>query len=705
MRGTRLAVENTPGTDGVRRDIRANVRKLLLSALAVLGAAAGSAAQDPSLEQGDWSLVNQDSLPLPPRDSLIEQGRFHLFWVQQHAGTETYEIRLKEDTLTLESNFEYVDRDTPVPLRTTLRMQEDLSPVSLRMFGKTARSHQIDLAVEVMRRFARITEGQDTRTSFVPGRYFAIAGYAPAAVQMMLLRYWRRHGKPGSLHVLPKGTVSVEERGRDTVAFSGSRIVLERYSVGGIIWGTETLWTDARGKLIAAVTIDGEGEPFEIVRDGFQDLLPYFVARGVEDGMARILEMGRIRSHAPDARFALVGARIIDGSGLSPIEEGTIVFRGDTIEAVGLTPLIDIPPGTRVINVRGKTIVPGLWDMHAHFQQVEWGPAYLAAGVTTVRDMANGFEFVSSVREVLNRGQGIGPRMFLAGLILGPEVRTPEEAFSLVRRYRNAAFDQIKIYSFVRPDLVPAIAREAHGLDMTITGHVPDGMDVLQAVVAGMDQISHLSYIQAAMLPPDVRDLPDDRRPVVDTASFDARFAVDFLRDHATVVDPTLAVSEFYARYGSEPIDEFEPAISKVAPALQRQLRAAGAPRDTAARRRMQFENQLAILKTLHDAGVPIVAGTDMLVPGHSLHRELELYVQAGLTPMEALMSATKVPAQVMRVVARSGTLAPGKQADMVILDANPLDDIRNIRRIDRVIARGRFYEPDDLWRRIDFEP
>lgn len=648
-------------------------------------------------------LPAQEPLP-PPRDSLIEQGRFHLYWVQQRAGTETYAVRLRADTLVLESNFEYVDRGTPVPLQTTMRMRTDLSPIGFRSVGKTARSNQLDLDIDLSGRFARVMDGPNMSTTFVPGRYFVIAGYAPAAVQMMLLRYWRRHGRPNSLRVLPEGTVTIEERGRDTVAFAGQRIVLERYSIGGVIWGHETVWTDARGKLIAAVTIDGEGEPFEIIRDGFQDLLPYFVARGVEDGMARIAEMGRFRSSATGT-YALVGARIIDGSGLSAIEEGTVVIRGDTIQAVGLSAFVEIPPGARVVNVRGKTIIPGLWDMHAHFQQVEWGPAYLAAGVTTVRDVANGYDFVTSVRDVLNRGEGIGPRMLLAGLILGTEVRTTDEALSLVRRYRNAAFDQIKIYSFVSPELVPVITREAHQLGMTVTGHVPQGMDALEAIDAGIDHINHLPYIQAAMIQSVFRELPQDQRPTAELGSLDAQFAVDLMKRRGTVIDPTLAVFEFYSRSEDEPVESFEPAISKVAPALQRQLRAAGLPPESASRRRVHLQNLKAILKHLHDAGIPIVAGTDMLVPGHSLHRELELYVEAGLTPMEALLSATLVPSRAMGATHRSGTISPGKQADMVILNSNPLDDIRNVRDIQRVVARGRFYDPDDLWRRIDFEP
>lgn len=645
--------------------------------------------------------------PVEPvlRDSVVEQGRFHLYWVQQLAGTETYVVRTRRDSLILTSDFEYVDRGTRVPLKTRLAMLQDLTPVRFEIRGKTARRQSIDKRIRVVGNLAIIRSGLVTEAEQVSKPYFMIASYAPAAVQMMMLRYWNLHGRPERMQVLPDGEVHIEYRGRDVVSYAGQQIVLQRYSVTGVVWGSETLWTDARGKLIAAVTINGEGEPFEIVRDGFESLLSYFVTRGVEDGMTRLAKMGRMGSFATNTAYALVGATLIDGRGGLPLQDATVVFRGDLIVAVGPSSSTPVPSGVRRINVQGKTIIPGLWDMHAHFQQVEWGPAYLAAGVTTVRDCGNGFEFVTSVRDALNRGEGVGPRMMLAGVILGTGLQTTREALAAVRKYKNAQFDQIKIYSFVPTRLVPIIADEAHRLEMEVTGHVPNGSDVVQAVNAGFDQISHLYYVADAMTPEVFRSVGRYERPLPDSTSIEYRYVLDYLMTHGTVLDPTLAIVEFQNRPKNVAIETFEPGIATVPLELERLLRSYGVPPREAAKRRTYLRALMDLLVAANKVGIPIVAGSDMGVPGHTLHRELELYVEAGLSPMEALQSATITPATVMNVADKSGSVEVGKQADLVILDANPLEDISNIRKIYRVISRGRFFDPDDLWQRIGFKP
>lgn len=656
-----------------------------------------------------WCGVTISSFGRPAEplrsDSIIEQGRFHLHWVQRLAGTETYVIRAQGDSLVLTSSFEYVDRGIRVPLDTRLSMKSDFTPGYFSIRGKTARRKTINKRVNIAGTIALIREGLITETARVSGPFFTIASYAPAAVQMMLLRYWNTHGRPSRMRVLPDGEVGIEHRGRDIVSYAGQEIVLQRYAITGVVWGTETLWTDARGKLIAAVTINGEGEPFEIVRDGFESLLSYFVARGVEDGMARLAEMGRMGSFATTTAYALVGATLIDGTGRPPVENATIVFRGDSIEAVGPAEMIRIPPGVRSIDVTGKTVIPGLWDMHAHFQQVEWGPTYLAAGVTTVRDCGNGFEFVTSVRDALERGEGVGPRMMLAGVILGTEIETIGDAVAAVRKYKNAQFDQIKVYSFVSPGLVPMITDEAHRLEMTVTGHVPNGMDALEAVNAGIDQINHATYVLDTMVPPAARTADRYNRPLPDSNSIEYRYVIDYLSSHGTVLDPTLAAIEHANRPANVDIESFEPGITTVPPELERVLRSSGVPPREVPSRRTYFRALLDLVKATHDAGIPIVAGSDMMVPGHTLHRELELYVEAGLSPMEAIRSATAVPARVMDVEDNLGTIEVGKHADLVILDANPLEDISHIRRIWRVVSRGRFFDPRDLWQRVGFEP
>jgi imidazolonepropionase-like amidohydrolase len=335
-----------------------------------------------------------------------------------------------------------------------------------------------------------------------------------------------------------------------------------------------------------------------------------------------------------------------------------------------------------------------LWDMHTHVTQIEWAPVYLAAGVTTVRDMGNEFEFVTALRDAIASGRALGPRLLAAGLIDGggpnafgvTYATTVDEAKQAVVRYHDAGFQQVKIYSLVTPPIVEAICAEAHRLGMTVTGHVPNGMSVEQAAAAGMDQIAHLSIRGEA-------------------GSDDVNRTIAFLKAHGTVMDPTQSWNELLGHAAGAPIAAFQPGVTKIPPPLNRVFSNAGAAGIDAAAARQRVERGLRIVKALHDAGVPVVVGTDEGIPGHSVHREIELYVEAGFTPMEALQAATLVPARVLKLDGELGTIERGKRADMAVLSANPLDEIRNIRTVRWTISEGRMYDAAALWKSVRFEP
>jgi imidazolonepropionase-like amidohydrolase len=276
-------------------------------------------------------------------------------------------------------------------------------------------------------------------------------------------------------------------------------------------------------------------------------------------------------------------------------------------------------------------------------------------------------------------------------------------------RYHDANFQQMKIYSSVQLDELKVVTAEAHRLGMTVTGHIPEGLTAYQGVDAGMDQINHVEYIQEIMykpLPASASRL--DRLKAgadVDLDSPEAKKAIAFLVEHGTVVDPTLALFELYTASSAKPVAAFEPGLEKVAPELSEELSFNAPPTPISSTIEKLFEKDVQIVGALHRAGVPIVAGTDQAVPGHSLHREIELYVQAGFTPMEAIEAATIVPARVMGVDKEVGTVEAGKRADMIILSANPLDSIRNIRTVESVITNGTMYNCAELWRSVGFKP
>ncbi|HTD92399.1 MAG TPA: amidohydrolase family protein, partial [Chitinophagaceae bacterium] len=392
--------------------------------------------------------------------------------------------------------------------------------------------------------------------------------------------------------------------------------------------------------------------------------------------------------------LAIVGGDIVDVEGNASLKNSVILIENGLIRKIGSVGSIEVPAGIKIIDAKGKTILPGLWDMHAHFQQAEWGPSYLAAGVTTVRDCGNEFDYINSIQRVIDAGKGVGPRILKAGIIDGPgptgigiiRASTKEEAIKAVHLYKQNGFVQIKIYSAVTPPIVKAIAEEAHRLGLSVTGHIPQGMTLQQGVDSGMDQVNHIQYVYSVMKRNADRsiDLKDSTNQAV----------LDFIRDHHVVIDPTIGVFEMIFRSTGDDITSMEPNYYSLPVPLQALYKNMGMPAAQASKFVPMMQAMKSILKAMYDKGITIVAGTDMGFPGYSVARELELYVEAGLTPLEAIRTATIIPAKVMNLDKQTGSIAEGKQADLVIINGNPLENIRNIRNVVATIRNGSLYDP-----------
>ncbi|MGB9254278.1 MAG: amidohydrolase family protein [Candidatus Korobacteraceae bacterium] len=666
---------------------------------------------------GACLLLLSSSILIAQTPPAAESGKFRLHKFEQPIGEESYTITPDGKTLTLKTDFKFTDRGTPVPLQATLRTSDSYVPQSFVISGKTSRMSAIETEVTISNGSATIRQGKESRTLAVPQTFFTISGYAPVAVQMEMMRYWRAHGKPAQMYTLPIGAVRIQDRGSEAMQISGHDVQVERYTVQGLIWGMETLWMDSSNNLAALVSTDAEFDHFEAVRDDYESALANFVASAAHDEMAALSEMSQKMPGRRTGTFAFVGATLIDGTGKPPIPNATVVTSNGKIVAAGPSASVQIPADAQHIDVSGKYIIPGLWDMHAHYEQVEWGPIYLAAGITTVRDVGNEYDFITQVRDAVNSGKALGPHMLLAGIVDGDSpmaigitrVNSPADAEKWVTRYHDSGFQQIKIYSSVKSENVKAICTEAHKLGMTVTGHIPNGMNAYEGVEDGMDMINHIHYISDLLLPKDfdpskVKGL--ERLKILASADINSeqgKQAVAFLKQHGTVIDPTMALFEMMTRAASEPATQMEPGIARVAPELREQLVSGGMPPEAAPYGQKIAQEDLAIIGALHRAGVPIIAGTDQAVPGFSLYREIELYVKAGFTPMEALQAATIVPARAMKVDADSGSVEVGKRADLDVLDANPLDDIHNIRSVRTVVANGVIYDPAPLWESVGF--
>ena len=452
------------------------------------------------------------SKPLPPK--------FRLHKFEQPIGEETYSESVSSEggasTRSCSIEFKFTDRGTPVPLKASFTGDDDLNPENFVISGRNARTAAIDEAVEVKGGTIRSRIDKNWTETPRPEKFFTIAGYAPATMQMLLVEYWKKHGSPESLKTFPSGEVRIHPRGQDAITIEGRTEQLERYTIEGLIWGRETLWFNSDMELIAEVSVDAEFDHFEAIREGYEPALGTFVSHAGEDGMAALADLGKSISGTRSDKFAIVGGTLIDGTGKTPVNDSAVLIENGKIVAAGPRTQVKVPNGMKVIDATGKTILPGLWDMHAHFEQVEWGPIYLAAGATTVRDCGNELEFITAVRDAVAAGHGLGPRILAAGIVDGDSpyaigverVNNAEQSKYWVDRYHSLGFQQMKIYSSVKRDNVAAVAAEAHRLGMTVTGHIPFGMTAYDGVNAGMDQINHITYIADIMTKP----LPADAK-------------------------------------------------------------------------------------------------------------------------------------------------------------------------------------------------
>ncbi|PYP10221.1 MAG: hypothetical protein DMD59_06325 [Gemmatimonadetes bacterium] len=422
-----------------------------------------------------------------------------------------------------------------------------------------------------------------------------------------------------------------------------------------------------------------------------------------------------------DSVIALEGATLIDGAGGAPKQDALIIIRNGHIDAIARVNEIPIPKSAERINLVGKTVMPGLIDAHAHVERWAAG-RYVAWGVTTVRDLHGGSDTVLALRNALNLGSLVGPRMFSAGAMIdgvpptypnATGIATPEQARRAVDQHAVAGVDYLKIYTKVTPALLRPLLDEAEKLRLPVAAHLGK-TDALTAARAGVISIEHMAgVVQAATGDPSYATAHNSflagwTAEEKGWAGLDsgavARTARSLAQTKVTIV-PTLVVHDILSRLdnpilltrpGMEDVPENAQSVRSVPSLLRRTGWHTG---DFAAFRRSR-RRQDQFVREYKRAGGPIAAGSDaanqLLIPGYSLHEEMALLVAAGLTPLEAITAATRRGAQLLHADSL-GMLAPGKVADLVVLNGNPAANILSTRNIAMVIIRGRVIRPDSL--------
>jgi imidazolonepropionase-like amidohydrolase len=558
-------------------------------------------------------------------------------------------------------------------------------------------------------------EGEGSKAG--PLLFYSSLDGTPAETDPIVQALFKAGGKPVPL--FPTGELTIEKVRDLQISAPGlpSRTV-SLYAISGYGFSPWYLWLDADTRFFAGVSAWSS-----TIREGWQSAGPRMIAAEDSASTIRFQNFARTLAHRPANALVFRNANMFDAEQARMIPHTTVVIAGNRIRSVGPDGMSKIPDGAEIIDAGGKALLPGLWDMHVHIGPGPDGMFHIAAGVTSARDMGNDTGTVLRLKKKFDEGTEIGPRLVLAGMMdspgpfqvpIGLLASTEPEARAIVNRYADLGFEQIKIYSSMKPELVPAIIEEAHKRGLRVSGHVPAFMTAEQVVRLGFDEVQHVNFLFLNFIDSvkDTRAMSRFTAVGSDAAGLDfssarVRSFLQLLKDRHTVSDPTVGTFEdmFTARAGTMS-PNMAPVADRLPALVRRGLFGGGLPIPPGMdqRYRDSYAAMLRMVDELYKAGITIVAGTDGW-PGFGLHRELELYVRAGIPPTEVLRIATLVAARVMKHDDERGSIAPGKLADVILVDGDPSTNISDIRKVSTVVRNGVMYKSADIYRALSIKP
>jgi imidazolonepropionase-like amidohydrolase len=549
-------------------------------------------------------------------------------------------------------------------------------------------------------------------------RAFYVPANAPPEFEGVLARALLK-APDHRLGLLPAGEARIEAAGSVSVPTTkGGTAQLTQYRITGLAFTPQSVWLDAEGNTAALPS-----SWLSTVMSEYRGSLDKLLEAQNQSDRDWALRLANEHTHIPAGDLLVRNTRLFDPRDLTVTAGMSVLIRKDRIVRVAPDAETGAAANAEVIDGNGRFLMPGLWDNHQHFGDVD-GALDIATGVTSARDMANDTdEFLARVAR-FDAGTEIGPRVFRAGIIdgtgplAGPtkmRADTPEEALKDVAWYADHGYGQIKIYSSVKPQLVPIIADAAHARGLRVSGHVPAFMSAQQFIENGADEIQHLNFIVLNFLADTVQETRNMQRFTAvaeharELGPEDPRVKqfIASLKRHHTVVDPTMNAFEalFYGDAAA-----ITPGLEAIVPRFPSQVRrqmvsgALTVPKGKEAAYREAFPAMQRLLKALYDAGITIIPGTDALA-GYSLQHELELYERAGIPAPQVLRMATLTSARVIGAEGERGTIAAGKLADMILIDGDPSARVGDLHHVTLVIKGGKVFHPSQIEQALGIAP
>ncbi|KQZ71843.1 amidohydrolase [Sphingopyxis sp. Root214] len=563
----------------------------------------------------------------------------------------------------------------------------------------------------------RIANGRATwKTANDSGEATAGGWYIPAGgvgiANAPLMDALAAAGDAG-LNFLPSGKGRMTLGPVHTIQGPGGPKKVQLAFVSGILPSPLPVWLDENKRYFADISY------ISVIPAGYEGALKQL--RNAQEAATAEAVAGiakRFLSPAAKAPVLFDNVQLFDADKGVFLPARAVLAQGGKIAAIGAAGSLKAPAGAQVIYGRGKTLVPGIWDSHLHIGD-DWDVlSNMANGITSFRSPGTTFDRAVEATKRRADGSLLMGEPFISVIIdkkdplaaQGAEVvSSAEEAIAAVRRVKDAGLWGVKFYTSMNPAWIAPAAAEAHRLGLHVHGHVPATMKPSEAVAAGYDELTHLNFVVMESMPREVIDKANTRQRVEGPARYFkdvdldgpvmSRFVAD-LAAKKTLVDPTIVIFEgMLTQDGGQPQPAYAPYMGIISPVLERSVFTAGGyplveglTRDDY---RKSYAKMVELVGRLHKAGVPIVAGTDGW--GIELIRELEIYRQAGFSPAEAIQSATIVPARVVGADKRTGSIAVGKEADLVLVDGDPSTDLGALRRVVTVVSDGYVMDANEL--------
>jgi hypothetical protein len=623
------------------------------------------------------------------------------------------------DDGSIKVRYIFKDNGRGPELNEQITLAADGTIASYQAQGKTTFGSVVDESFQQQGLQAHWRSGQQQGQTKLAGPALYLPVEGSAEISSIALQAIAKNGG-NSIALLPSGTLQQHKVSDFIVEKDGEKQQVQLLVQTGIGLEPNFLWatTDRQPRLFATIA-PGYAT---LIADGWQQNVAKMTAIQQQAEIQLLQKLAHEQSTHLPGLTVLKNVRIFDSNTATLGQPSDIYLLRGKITAITPTGTLQTSVD-QLIDGKGRIVLPGLFDMHGHLSRWE-GPLHLAAGVTTLRDMGNDNTTLQAMMDETRAGDLLAPAVVPTGFLEGESPYSARNGFvvsdlagakAAIDWYAAHGYRQLKIYNSFPKAILKDTVSYAHSRGLKVSGHVPAFLKAEDVVAAGFDEIQHINQLLLNFLvkpDTDTRTLERFYLPAKEVAGLDLQSKavqdyIQLLKNHQVAVDPTLATFDFLKKVDGTVGDPWQAIVSHLPPDLQRTYSTAELDipdAATAALYAKSYAKMVQFVGMLYQAGIVVVAGTDELA-GFTLQGELELLVKAGLTPAQALQVATLTAAQVSQIADQKGSITVGKDADLLLLDADPTQNISNIRQLALVITQGKAIYPTDLYQAVGIKP